>query len=109
QAYGIAAGLESGQGLVVEPGWFFRVSTVLTLLGGTMFLMWLGEQITSRGIGNGISLIIFAGIAAGLPTALAGTLELGRTGALSTFLILLVIIVAIAVIGIIVFVERAQR
>ncbi|EJC78923.1 preprotein translocase, SecY subunit [Rhizobium leguminosarum bv. trifolii WSM2297] len=109
QAYGIAAGLESGQGLVVEPGLFFRVSTVLTLLGGTMFLMWLGEQITSRGIGNGISLIIFAGIAAGLPTALAGTLELGRTGALSTFLILLVIIVAIGVIGVIVFVERAQR
>ncbi|EJB03163.1 preprotein translocase, SecY subunit [Rhizobium leguminosarum bv. trifolii WSM597] len=109
QAYGIAAGLESGQGLVVYPGLFFRVSTVLTLLGGTMFLMWLGEQITSRGIGNGISLIIFAGIAAGLPTALAGTLELGRTGALSTFLILLVIIVAIGVIGVIVFVERAQR
>ncbi|MBY4607344.1 preprotein translocase subunit SecY [Rhizobium sp. 9T] len=109
QAYGIAAGLESGQGLVVEPGWFFRVSTVLTLLGGTMFLMWLGEQITSRGIGNGISLIIFAGIAAGLPTALAGTLELGRTGALSTPLILLVILVAIGVIGVIVFVERAQR
>ncbi|MBX4956489.1 preprotein translocase subunit SecY [Rhizobium lentis] len=109
QAYGIAAGLESGQGLVVEPGWFFRVSTVLTLLGGTMFLMWLGEQVTSRGIGNGISLIIFAGIAAGLPSALAGTLELGRTGALSTALILLVIVVAIGVIGIIVFVERAQR
>ncbi|OWV68132.1 preprotein translocase subunit SecY [Rhizobium sp. R339] len=109
QAYGIAAGLESGQGLVVDPGWFFRVSTVLTLLGGTMFLMWLGEQVTSRGIGNGISLIIFAGIAAGLPGALAGTLELGRTGALSTGLILLVIVVAIAVIGIIVFVERAQR
>ncbi|WP_439871740.1 preprotein translocase subunit SecY [Rhizobium leguminosarum] len=109
QAYGIAAGLESGQGLVVEPGWFFRISTVITLLGGTMFLMWVGEQVTERGIGNGVSLIIFAGIAAGLPTALAGTLELGRTGALSTFLILLVIIVAIAVIGIIVFVERAQR
>ncbi|MBB4573580.1 preprotein translocase subunit SecY [Rhizobium lentis] len=109
QAYGIAAGLESGQGLVVDPGWFFRLSTVLTLLGGTMFLMWLGEQITSRGIGNGISLIIFAGIAAGLPTALAGTLELGRTGALSTPLILLVILVAIGVIGVIVFVERAQR
>ncbi|MEB3046900.1 preprotein translocase subunit SecY [Rhizobium mulingense] len=109
QAYGIAAGLESGQGLVVDPGWFFRLSTVLTLLGGTMFLMWLGEQITSRGIGNGISLIIFAGIAAGLPTALAGTLELGRTGALSTPVILLVILVAIGVIGVIVFVERAQR
>ncbi|MDZ7926074.1 MAG: hypothetical protein U5L46_02650 [Agrobacterium sp.] len=72
------------------------ISTVITLLGGTMFLMWLGEQITERGIGNGISLIIFAGIVAGLPSALAGTLELGRTGALSTRLILMVIIVAIA-------------
>lgn len=109
QAYGIAVGLESGQGLVVDPGWFFRIATVVTLLGGTMFLMWLGEQITSRGLGNGISLIIFAGIAAGLPTALAGTLELGRTGALSTGLILLVIVVAIGVIALIVFVERAQR
>jgi len=109
QAYGISAGLESGNGLVLDPGWFFRISTVVTLLGGTMFLMWLGEQITSRGIGNGISLIIFSGIAAGLPTALAGTLELGRTGALPTALILTVIVVAIAVIAIIVFVERAQR
>src|SRR6187551_3379999 len=95
QAYGIAIGLQSGNGLVVSPGWFFIVSTVITLLGGTMFLMWLGEQITSRGIGNGISLIIFAGIAAGLPTAVAGTLELGRTGALSSAIILLVILVAI--------------
>ncbi|KAB1086239.1 preprotein translocase subunit SecY [Neorhizobium galegae] len=109
QAYGIAAGLESGQGLVVDPGWFFKLSTVVTLLGGTMFLMWLGEQITSRGIGNGISLIIFSGIAAGLPTALAGTLELGRTGALPTALILTVLVVAIGVIALIVFVERAQR
>ncbi|MGL4196895.1 MAG: preprotein translocase subunit SecY [Allorhizobium sp.] len=109
QAYGIAVGLESGQGIVADPGWFFRISTVLTLLGGTMFLMWLGEQITSRGIGNGISLIIFAGIAAGLPTAIARTLELGRTGALSTLLILTVILVAIGVIALIVFVERAQR
>ena len=109
QAYGIAVGLESGNGLVVDPGWFFRISTVVTLLGGTMFLMWLGEQITARGIGNGISLIIFAGIVAALPTALAGTLELGRTGALSTPLILMVIVVAIAVIMLIVFVERAQR
>jgi preprotein translocase subunit SecY len=109
QAYGIAVGLESGNGLVVDPGWFFRISTVITLLGGTMFLMWLGEQITSRGIGNGISLIIFAGIAAGLPQAVGGTLELGRTGALSTTLILAVIVIAIAVIGVIVFVERAQR
>ncbi|CAH0340454.1 preprotein translocase subunit SecY [Rhizobium sp. CECT 9324] len=109
QAYGIAVGLESGQGLVTDAGWFFRISTVLTLLGGTMFLMWLGEQITSRGIGNGISLIIFAGIAAGLPTALAHTLDLGRTGALSTAIILAVIVVAIAAIALIVFVERAQR
>ena len=109
QAYGIAVGLESGQGMVADPGWFFRISTVVTLLGGTMFLMWLGEQITSRGIGNGISLIIFAGIAAGLPTALAHTLDLGRTGALSTVIILTVILVAIGVIALIVFVERAQR
>ncbi|MBB4007715.1 preprotein translocase subunit SecY [Allorhizobium taibaishanense] len=109
QAYGIAVGLEHGSGLVTDPGLFFRLSTVVTLLGGTMFLMWLGEQITSRGIGNGISLIIFAGIAAGLPTALAGTLELGRTGALSTALILTVLVVAIGVIALIVFFERAQR
>jgi preprotein translocase subunit SecY len=109
QAYGIAVGLESGQGIVADPGIFFKISTVLTLLGGTMFLMWLGEQITSRGIGNGISLIIFAGIAAGLPTAIAHTLELGRTGALSTLLIFAVILVAIGVIALIVFVERAQR
>ncbi|MDE1158909.1 MAG: preprotein translocase subunit SecY [Neorhizobium sp.] len=109
QAYGIAAGLEAGQGIVSEPGWFFRIETVVTLLGGTMFLMWLGEQITSRGIGNGISLIIFSGIAAGLPTALSSTMELGRTGALPTGLILLVLIVAIIVIAVIVFVERAQR
>jgi preprotein translocase subunit SecY len=109
QAYGIAAGLESGQGIVNDPGWFFKLSTVVTLLGGTMFLMWLGEQITSRGIGNGISLIIFAGIAAGLPSALANTMELGRTGALPTALILTVIVVAVGVIALIVFVERAQR
>ncbi|MEZ2130381.1 MULTISPECIES: preprotein translocase subunit SecY [unclassified Sinorhizobium] len=109
QAYAISVGLESGNGLVVDPGWFFRISTVISLLGGTMFLMWLGEQITSRGIGNGISLIIFSGIAAGLPTALAGTLELGRTGALSTTLILAVLVVAVGVIALIVFVERAQR
>jgi preprotein translocase subunit SecY len=109
QAYGIAVGLESGNGLVVDPGWFFKVSTVISLLGGTMFLMWLGEQITSRGIGNGISLIIFAGIVAHLPTALAGTLELGRTGALSTPLILAIIVMVVAVIALIVFVERAQR
>jgi preprotein translocase subunit SecY len=84
QAYGISVGLESGSGIVADPGWFFRISTVITLVGGTMFLMWLGEQITARGIGNGISLIIFSGIVAGLPNAIAGTLELGRTGALAT-------------------------
>ncbi len=109
QAYGIAVGLESGNGLVLDPGWFFRISTVISLLGGTMFLMWLGEQITSRGIGNGISLIIFAGIVAALPKAMAGTLELGRTGALSTPLILGVLVMVVAIIALIVFVERAQR
>ncbi len=109
QAYGISVGLESGNGIVSDPGWFFRISTVVTLVGGTMFLMWLGEQITARGIGNGISLIIFSGIVAALPGAVAGTLELGRTGALSTGLIIMVIVIAIAVIAFIVFVERAQR
>ncbi len=109
QAYGISVGLESGSNIVTDPGWFFRLSTVITLVGGTMFLMWLGEQITARGIGNGISLIIFAGIVAALPSAIAGTLELGRTGALSTGLIIMVIVIAIAVIAFIVFMERAQR
>ncbi|PLP60987.1 preprotein translocase subunit SecY [Mesorhizobium loti] len=109
QAYGISAGLENGNGIVTDPGMFFRVSTVITLVGGTMFLMWLGEQITARGIGNGISLIIFAGIVAGLPSAISGTLELGRTGALSTPLILAIIILAVVVIALIVFFERAQR
>ena len=110
QAYGIAVGLESGAGgIVTEPGWFFRITTVITLTGGTVFLMWLGEQITARGIGNGISLIIFAGIVAELPAALAGLLDLGRTGAVSTALILLIIVVAVAAITFIVFMERAQR
>jgi preprotein translocase subunit SecY len=109
QAYGIAVGLESGANIVADPGWFFRISAVITLVGGTMFLMWLGEQITARGIGNGISLIIFAGIVAGLPSAISGTLELGRTGALSTGLILAIIVLAIVVIAVIVFFERAQR
>ncbi|WP_442578295.1 preprotein translocase subunit SecY [Mesorhizobium sp. ASY16-5R] len=109
QAYGISVGLEGGTGIVTDPGWFFRISTVITLVGGTMFLMWLGEQITARGIGNGISLIIFAGIVAGLPNAIGGTLELGRTGALSTGLILAIIVLAIVVIAVIVFFERAQR
>uniref|UniRef100_Q11HS2 Protein translocase subunit SecY n=1 Tax=Chelativorans sp. (strain BNC1) TaxID=266779 RepID=Q11HS2_CHESB len=109
QAYGIAIGLEGGQNIVADPGWFFRISAVITLVGGTMFLMWLGEQITARGIGNGISLIIFSGIVAGLPTAIGGTLELARTGAMSTGLILAIIVIAIVVIGVIVFFERAQR
>ncbi|AZO07043.1 MULTISPECIES: preprotein translocase subunit SecY [unclassified Mesorhizobium] len=109
QAYGISIGLEGGNGIVNDPGMFFRISTVVTLVGGTMFLMWLGEQITARGIGNGISLIIFSGIVAGLPRAISGTLELGRTGALSTGLILAIIVLAIIVIALIVFVERAQR
>lgn len=109
QAYGIAVGLESGSGIVTDPGWFFRISAVITLVGGTMFLMWLGEQITARGIGNGISLIIFAGIVAELPSAIVGMLELGRQGAISTYLIIGIIIMAIAVIAVIVFVERAQR
>ncbi|GGD89762.1 protein translocase subunit SecY [Aureimonas endophytica] len=109
QAYFIAVGLETSQNLVTDPGLFFRLSTVITLTGGTMFLMWLGEQITSRGIGNGISLIIFAGIVANLPTAVAHLLDLGRTGALSTAVILIVIVAAIACIAFIVFFERAQR
>lgn len=109
QGYGIAVGLEGAGNIVTDPGWYFRFSTVITLVGGTVFLMWLGEQITARGIGNGISLIIFAGIVAELPSALAGTLELGRTGALNTFVILGVAVMAIAVISAIVFVERAQR
>lgn len=109
QAYGIAVGLGSSAGVVTNPGTFFIVSTVITLVGGTMFLMWLGEQVTARGIGNGISLIIFSGIVAAFPSAIANTLELGRTGSLSTFLIIGVIILAISLIALIVFVERAQR
>jgi preprotein translocase subunit SecY len=109
QSYGIAIGLEGAGNIVSEPGWGFRLSTVITLTGGTMFLMWLGEQITARGIGNGISLIIMSGIVAELPSAIAGTLELGRQGALSTGLILVVLMMAVVVIGFIVFMERAQR
>jgi preprotein translocase subunit SecY len=109
QAYGISIGLEGAGSVVTDPGLFFRLSTVVTLAGGTIFLMWLGEQITSRGIGNGISLIILSGIVAQLPAAIAGTLELGRQGALSTGIILAVMLMAVAVIGFIVFVERAQR
>ncbi|RED53712.1 preprotein translocase subunit SecY [Aestuariispira insulae] len=114
QGYGIAVGLESmqsslGSSAVIDPGWYFRATTVITLTGGTLFLMWLGEQITQRGVGNGISLIIFAGIVANLPIALAQTLEQGRTGALSTGLILFFLVMAVAVIAFIVFMERAQR
>ena len=109
QAYGIAVGLESAGQAVADPGLFFRISTVITLTGGTVFLMWLGEQVTSRGIGNGISLIILAGIVAELPSAIANMLELGRQGALSTGLILVVIVMAVGVIAFIVFMERAQR
>jgi preprotein translocase subunit SecY len=113
QAYAISVGLESIRGsfgpAVLEPGLFFRLSCVVTLVGGTMFLMWLGEQITARGIGNGISLIIFAGIVANLPSALVATLELGRTGALSTVFIILFLAMALGVIALVVFVERAQR
>ncbi len=109
QAYGIAVGLEGSGTVVIDPGMFFRATTVITLTGGTVFLMWLGEQITARGIGNGISLIIFSGIVAQLPGALASTLELGRQGVLSTYIIIGVIVMAIAVIAFIVFMERAQR
>jgi preprotein translocase subunit SecY len=108
QAYGISIGLE-GQGVVYDPGWFFRVSTVITLVGGTMFLMWLGEQITQRGVGNGTSLIIFVGIVAGLPTAMAGLFELSRTGALRPEILILLLIVMLATVAAIVFMERAQR
>ena len=113
QAYGIAVGLEGMTGsqgaAVAEPGAFFRATTVITLVGGTMFLMWLGEQVTARGVGNGISLIIFAGIVAEMPSALIGTLELGRTGALSALFIIFLLIMAVGVITFIVYVERAQR
>jgi len=109
QAWGIAVGLEGASNVVAAPGMFFRISATITLVGGTLFLMWLGEQITSRGIGNGTSLIIFSGIVAGLPHAIAGTLELGRQGAISTVTILGIILVAIVVVGVVVFFERAQR
>jgi preprotein translocase subunit SecY len=109
QAYGIAIGLEASQGVVIDPGWFFRISTVITLVGGTMFLMWLGEQVTARGVGNGVSLIIFAGIVANLPSTIVQTLELSRTGALPTLAVVGMLVLSIVVIGVIVFFERAQR
>lgn len=113
QGLGIAVGLENLPGplgyAVIDPGLFFRLSTVITLVGGTMFLVWLGEQITQRGVGNGISLIIFAGIVANLPSALLGTFELGRTGAFSIVFLLGFFLLALAVIGFIIFMERGQR
>jgi preprotein translocase subunit SecY len=113
QAWGLAVGLEAMSGpagsAVIDPGWFFRITTVITIVGGTLFLMWLGEQITARGIGNGISLIIFVGIIAQLPSAIAGLLELGRTGAISPIFIVFFLVMAVAVIAFIVFMERAQR
>ncbi len=108
QAFALAASLEAGD-LATDPGWYFRISAVITLVGGTMFLMWLGEQITQRGIGNGISLIIFVGIVAQLPAALAQFFESGRSGALSTGTIIGVIFMVIAVLGFVVFMERALR
>ncbi|MAJ57126.1 MAG: preprotein translocase subunit SecY [Candidatus Pelagibacter sp.] len=109
QGYGVSISLENSQGIVLEPGIYFRFVTTVTLLTGTVFLMWLGEQITSRGVGNGISLIIFSGIVAEIPRALASTFELGRTGALSSLVIIGVIILLLVAIYFIVFVERAQR
>ncbi len=113
QAYGLAVGLEGMQSsmgsAVIDPGFFFRASTVITIVGGTVFLMWLGEQITQRGIGNGISLIIFAGIVAGLPHGLAQILELGRQGQFNAIELLALAAMIIGVIAFIVFMERAQR
>jgi len=113
QAYGIAVGLEGFQGqsggAVLEPGMFFRLTTVVLLTGGTIFLMWLGEQITARGVGNGISLIIFSGIVAELPRSLVNTLELGRTGVLSGGILVVLIVMALGVVAFIVFIERSQR
>ena len=109
QGIGISIALESQAGLVIDPGALFRLTTVATLVAGTMFLMWLGEQITERGIGNGISLIIFAGIVAGLPRAIGGTLELVRTGSFTIILVLFILIGIILITGFVVFIERAQR
>ena len=109
QGYGISVGLESAGKVVTDPGLFFRLSTTITLTGGTVFLMWLGEQITSRGIGNGISLIIFSGIVAEIPSALINTLTLGRQGSISTLTLVLLLLMIVAIIIFIVFMERAQR
>jgi len=109
QGYGVAVSLENSQGLVLDPGLYFRFVTTVTLVTGTVFIMWLGEQITARGVGNGISLIIFSGIVAEIPRALASTFELGRTGAISSVVVLSVLILLLLAIYFIVFVERAQR
>ena len=109
QGYGLAVGLESSADLVINPGLFFKISTVTTIVAGTIFLMWLGEQITQRGIGNGISLIIFSGIVAEIPRALVTTFELGRTGAISTVMIIFIFLLLVATIMFIVFMERALR
>lgn len=109
QATGIAIALETQPGLVLDPGMMFRLTTVMTLVTGTMFLMWLGEQITERGLGNGISIIIFAGIAAGLPSALGGLFELVRTGAMHPLTSIVICFLVVAVTGVVVFVERGQR
>jgi len=109
QGYGLSVGLESSANLVINPGVFFKITTVTTIVAGTMFLMWLGEQITQRGIGNGISLIIFSGIVAEIPRALVTTFELGRTGAISTAMIIFIFVLLVATIMFIVFMERALR
>jgi preprotein translocase subunit SecY len=109
QALGISVALESQPNLVIDPGLAFRFTTVLTLMTGTMFLMWLGEQITERGIGNGISMIIFGGIVAGLPSAMGGTLELVRTGAMSVFIALFIFALVVGVTMVVVYVEKGQR
>ena len=109
QGYGLAVGLESSADLVINPGIFFKISTVTTIVAGTIFLMWLGEQITQRGIGNGISLIIFSGIVAEIPRALVTTFELGRTGAISTVMIIFIFLLLVATVMFIVFMERALR
>ena len=109
QGYGVAVGLENAGNLVIEPGMSFRIITTISLVAGTTFLMWLGEQITLRGVGNGISLIIFSGIVAEIPRALASTFELGRTGALSATMIVGIFILVIATVLFIVFFERAMR
>ena len=109
QGYGLSVGLESSANLVINPGTFFKITTVTTIVAGTMFLMWLGEQITQRGIGNGISLIIFSGIVAEIPRALVTTFELGRTGAISTLMIIFIFVLLVLTIMFIVFMERALR